>query len=187
MAEVGAFSIHPPNAPHGINRWDNHCTYIYYILYTLPFFDKNQLSYKKNKEKAFLLWEKFVLLHSLNGKTPREAHSKRVLWQISITYFKEKYKIQHASLFRARQAKRHRQYLTFEYKDILQKGNNSTLDFGQVIRARQIIQNKDKINIYNEEFDPGSGWTLATGLTHASRGASGGKLASLAGDRRTGE
>ena len=24
---------------------------------------------------------------------------------------------------------------------------------------------------YNEEFDPGSGWTLATGLTHASRGA----------------
>ena len=21
---------------------------------------------------------------------------------------------------------------------------------------------------YNEEFDPGSGWTLATGLTHAS-------------------
>ena len=23
---------------------------------------------------------------------------------------------------------------------------------------------------YNEEFDPGSGWTLATGLTHASRG-----------------
>ena len=26
---------------------------------------------------------------------------------------------------------------------------------------------------YYEEFDPGSGWTLATGLTHASRGASG--------------
>ncbi len=25
--------------------------------------------------------------------------------------------------------------------------------------------------LYNEEFDPGSGWTLATGLTHASRGA----------------
>ena len=24
---------------------------------------------------------------------------------------------------------------------------------------------------YKEEFDPGSGWTLATGLTHASRGA----------------
>ena len=25
--------------------------------------------------------------------------------------------------------------------------------------------------IYNGEFDPGSGWTLAAGLTHASRGA----------------
>ena len=24
--------------------------------------------------------------------------------------------------------------------------------------------------IYDEEFDPGSGWTLAAGLTHASRG-----------------
>ena len=27
-----------------------------------------------------------------------------------------------------------------------------------------------RINFYNEEFDPGSGWTLAGGLTHASRG-----------------
>ena len=25
--------------------------------------------------------------------------------------------------------------------------------------------------IYNGEFDPGSGWTLAAGLIHASRGA----------------
>ena len=40
---------------------------------------------------------------------------------------------------------------------------------------------------YNVEFDPGSGWTLATGLTHASRGASGTVLAQYAGDRRTGE
>ena len=43
-----------------------------------------------------------------------------------------------------------------------------------------------KIKIfYNEEFDPGSGWTLATGLTHASRGVTG-ELAP-ADDRRTGE
>ena len=33
------------------------------------------------------------------------------------------------------------------------------------------------IIFYNEEFDHGSGWTLATGLTHASRGAAGIKLA----------
>ena len=26
-------------------------------------------------------------------------------------------------------------------------------------------------DFYNEEFDPGSGWTLAAGLTHASCGA----------------
>ena len=40
---------------------------------------------------------------------------------------------------------------------------------------------------YNGEFDPGSGWTLATGLTHASRGETTLKLASMVVDRRTGE
>ena len=35
------------------------------------------------------------------------------------------------------------------------------------IRAKDIKRK----NSNNEEFDPGSGWTLATGLTHASRGA----------------
>ena len=34
---------------------------------------------------------------------------------------------------------------------------------------RQGIVEHRKI-LYNGEFDPGSGWTLATGLTHASRG-----------------
>ena len=29
----------------------------------------------------------------------------------------------------------------------------------------------DKRRFYNGEFDPGSGWTLAAGLIHASRGA----------------
>ena len=38
---------------------------------------------------------------------------------------------------------------------------------------------------YKEEFDPGSGWTLAAGLTHASRGAARGAISG--GDRRTGE
>ena len=34
------------------------------------------------------------------------------------------------------------------------------------------FRSEDMINnLNNEEFDPGSGWTLATGLTHASRGA----------------
>ena len=29
------------------------------------------------------------------------------------------------------------------------------------------------LTTYDEEFDPGSGWTLAAGLTHASRGVEG--------------
>ena len=29
------------------------------------------------------------------------------------------------------------------------------------------------LRFYDEEFDPGSGWTLAAGLTHASRGVTG--------------
>ena len=41
-------------------------------------------------------------------------------------------------------------------------------------------------NIYNGEFDPGSGWTLAAGLIHASRGAAGVVAIPLAGDRQTG-
>ena len=46
---------------------------------------------------------------------------------------------------------------------------------------------KNAQTFYNGEFDPGSGWTLATGLTHASRGAAWGLLATPDGDRRTGE
>ena len=52
---------------------------------------------------------------------------------------------------------------------------------------RQNIPERVVKIFYNEEFDPGSGWTLATGLAHASRGAAWLKLASIDGDRRTGE
>ena len=38
-------------------------------------------------------------------------------------------------------------------------------------QSKKVILSDDKKYFYNEEFDPGSGWTLATGLTHASRGA----------------
>ena len=60
----------------------------------------------------------------------------------------------------------------------------SSLKFLHLINS--IILSYLIISFYNEEFDPGSGWTLATGLTHASRGAAGLKLALIAGDRRTG-
>ena len=61
----------------------------------------------------------------------------------------------------------------------------------QPVRNREaLFKNKiwkDENYINNEEFDPGSGWTLATGLTHASRGAAGMLAITFAGDRRTGE
>ena len=41
--------------------------------------------------------------------------------------------------------------------------------------------------VFNEEFDPGSDWTLAACLTHASRTAARGELASPGGEWRTGE
>ena len=45
---------------------------------------------------------------------------------------------------------------------------------------------RDIKKIYNEEFDPGSGWTLAAGLTHASRGAARSLAITIVGDRRKG-
>ena len=38
-------------------------------------------------------------------------------------------------------------------------------------RKTRRVKGNETSNSYNEEFDPGSGWTLAAGLTHASRGA----------------
>ena len=46
------------------------------------------------------------------------------------------------------------------------------------------LYSRFKQNIYNGEFDPGSGWTLAAGLIHASRGAA--RVAISGGDRQTG-
>ena len=46
--------------------------------------------------------------------------------------------------------------------------------------SREVRRGEVENNSYNEEFDPGSGWTLAAGLTHASRGAAGGSNTLLA-------
>ena len=53
-------------------------------------------------------------------------------------------------------------------------GKTETVNYRLLIDLvlEQIINlSVEKRYFYNEEFDPGSGWTLATGLTHASRGA----------------
>ena len=69
-------------------------------------------------------------------------------------------------------------------KDLWKFGNNSNCILEKiqvkVIASTRIISdvNFDLLrlivrsnNIYNGEFDPGSGWTLAASLIHASRGA----------------
>ena len=56
---------------------------------------------------------------------------------------------------------------TIKANRYLNKVNKITASWTEQI----IILTDDKKYFYNEEFDPGSGWTLATGLTHASRGA----------------
>ena len=58
------------------------------------------------------------------------------------------------------------------------------LDKRSCVFSREKRQDKYK---YNEEFDPGAGGTLATGLTHASRGAAWEVATPPDGDRRTGE
>ena len=70
-------------------------------------------------------------------------------------------------------------YFFLNRREILQTDN---LSCDPCLDCQAIIE-----KLYNGEFDPGSGWTLATGLTHASRGVTSGKLASHVDDRRTGE
>ena len=52
---------------------------------------------------------------------------------------------------------------------VIRKGKR----YDSVYLARDVNLKKIKKTMYNEEFDPGSGWTLAAGLTHASRGVTG--------------
>ena len=58
------------------------------------------------------------------------------------------------------------------------------LDYETLIFFFWEIKVSESNFIYNGEFDPGSGWTLAAGLIHASRGAA--WVAILDGDRQTG-
>ena len=73
--------------------------------------------------------------------------------------------------------------------DVLWKDLSSKLRLSETWKGKIFVCKKDTFLkfYYNEEFDPGSGWTLATGLTHASRGVTDEELALIADDRRTGE
>ena len=72
---------------------------------------------------------------------------------------------------------RHIELTAQNYSDVILKIRESKIfrvnwkqpsDLNRIKQDRAIYQ-----TIYDEEFDPGSGWTLAAGLTHASRGVEG--------------
>ena len=83
----------------------------------------------------------------------------------------------------------HKFFERFTYQQVVQetymKNTKHTVkDYNKETRFWAKVYKKQ---INNEEFDPGSGWTLATGLTHASRGAAWFVAIQTDGDRRTGE
>ena len=91
----------------------------------------------------------------------RKTGSRKRIWEV---HWKDCFTVQEAS--------------TEKYN--LSRSVNS---FERIIKCQDKLRD---LKLYNEEFDPGSGWTLAAGLTHASRGAAWGLAITLDGDRRKG-
>ena len=119
--------------------------FVIIVLFTLFF-----LHFLK-KSFPFLWWfeEMLYLCTRKTGTTPTYwrscfsyANKERVLWQIFIDRNCSTSAIC---------------YIWWKFKI-----KNLSIPFCWVVKLKIF---------YNEEFDPGSGWTLATGLTHASRGA----------------
>ena len=125
--------------------------------------------------KCLVVRKKVVPLHPLslrNGWGTKE----RVLWKIYIDRSSTR-----SECFLEHLGKRNKPFNSWIldsrsetdndwiYKASRNECNESLLSIAEW--RRRLVKNIEDI-IYNEEFDPGSGWTLATGLTHASRGAS---------------
>ena len=112
------------------------------------FFEKTSEKFGRLKKSPYLC-KRFL--------NETEAQKKRVLWK---TLYRQTRKnvvrgVAHYNTYNEWNETRNRQ-LTWKRQlkiGILKTENNFLKIF------------------YKEEFDPGSGWTLATGLTHASRGA----------------
>ena len=140
---------------------------------------KPSLFFSFSFENIWMVWEKPIPLHPLlrtNAVTKQLLSQKgqtkeRVLWK--------DYNKQRSSSTRSRLLFHLILYRVME-KEVL--GRTKPINFWRWYRMIfGGILNRDKTNfpsgkviikkLYNGEFDPGSGWTLATGLTHASRGA----------------
>ena len=134
--------------------------------------EKSLIFYEKYPWNIFVV-RKFALpLHSLSGTNATAQFLVKQMILENIPY---------------RQAVQHR-WLIFFWLSVKCKVRNEkrTVNFKLIYEISGQYKQFEKLClflaltdiIYNEEFDPGSGWTLATGLTHASRGVSG-ELASL--------
>ena len=124
--------------------------------------NRPEIGLRKKKLENFSPKNLEVKKKSLPLQPQSRNDSERVLWEIYI--IQQVVQVLGKEIFRIDTVNR-----------------SMTLDYDKRIPERGYLRN----NLNNEEFDPGSGWTLATGLTHASRGAAG--VAIPAGDRRTGE
>ena len=130
--------------------------------------------FEKNQQKSLQIRKKAVSLHSFFAGTTGSDEGNKVHWHFvnQAIAKNDRYKFEGKNNF----------YPLRIYREE---------HLAETVRASaEAERRKSRFDIqtfnYNEEFDPGSGWTLAAGLIHASRGAAR-RVAILAGgDRRTG-
>ena len=147
--------------------------------------ENNSILFKKSFSKIWSVLKKVVPLHSLSGSNRGEI--------LGCIFMLASWNGKTRSLtdceHNRRQAARTRIYIIYmciahkhRSHSFWQRNTNE-----QWSRRSCPVRQNYKYIYYSEEFDPGSGWTLATGLPHASRGAAWEKLAFPDGDRRMGE
>ena len=128
---------------------------------------------KKKIVKVLVVQEKAIPLHSLSGSNAVASRIAR--WSLTTFHTDKQYNVSLVSFWnqrlksKVRNENTNRQIIWHTYISGQYKQNSISYTFNGITDI-----------IYNEEFDPGSGWTLATGLTHASRGV----LKELASDER---
>ncbi len=100
--------------------------------------------------ETFFRWQPIIEMLTITWEKERQRHSETS---------KEHYGVSRQQWFQDEQAE----------DDLSERQFEAGAGAGEALRVFQFEEKDTTYN--NEEFDPGSGWTLATGLTHASRGA----------------
>ena len=152
---------------------------------------------KKICVKIDFFWRKVLVVQKivvpLHPLSKRGEQKERVLWKIYIDRSSTRSEYLYYYRYLGRKKRTVNLVRSRKQPRRIWKGAFNLIHW--IVVLRQIISGiasltsdtVEDTNLYNEEFDPGSGWTLATGLTHASRGAAWFVLAQIDGDRRTGE